>query len=464
MAAEETPVTSTPSRDSGVRRRLVAVAAAAALVAGSGVGLDHAIGPRAAGAGEASGAATGAWFCPHGGSLGWSGWVAMANPGTSTVRVRLTELSGAKAPSVTSLSIGPLQQVYREVSAADPADATVVEFFGGWIGAAAVIVSSQSPQAVAAERCEPSPRRTWYLLDQPTGPGDTSFVVVMNPFAEDAAFDLAARTETRTIAPGSLRPYVLAARSSVAFRLNDIALEGPGEQTVAVTVVQRVGRVIAGGVELSARGLRVEGGAVLSRVTDIAAGGYAGTPQLILANPGATRADLSVIGSGRTGQRVVSGPDGISLAAGEVRTIDLKGLTLGAVVQSDNHQPVCVVLRVAGPRGDEATVTGTPAASRAWLVLPALTPKGGRSLLVLQNPGRSGLRLAVQLLGPSGVVPAPRLSAISLPPGRTISVVIPVSASRPLTAVVRAQGGTVVAGAASYPAGGGYAAMLALPM
>ena len=82
---------------------------------------------------------------------------------------------------------------------------------------------------------------------------------------------------------------------------------------------------------------------------------------------------------------------------------------------------------------------------------------------MLQNPGRSGLRLAVQLLGPNGVVPAPRLSAISLPPGRTISVALS-AGSGPLSMVVRAQGGTVVAGTASYPSGGGYAAMLALPM
>ena len=73
------------------------------------------------------------------------------------------------------------------------------------------------------------------------------------------------------------------------------------------------------------------------------------------------------------------------------------------------------------------------------------------------------LRLAVQLLGPNGVVPAPRLSAISLPPGRTISVALS-AGSGPLSMVVRAQGGTVVAGTASYPSGGGYAAMLALPM
>jgi len=459
--AEERPASSPPPPGAGLRRRLVAVAAVVALIAVSGAVLDRGLGPRSAGAGVASGAATGAWFCPHGGSPGWSGWVVIGNPGTATVRVRLTELTAGKTPSVRLFSVGPLQQVYREVSAVDPSDATVVEYFGGWIGAAAVVASEQS--GVGAGRCEPFPRRTWYLLDEPTGAGETSYVVVMNPFAEDAAFDLAARTETRTIAPGSLRPYVLPARSSVAFRLNDIALEGPGERTVSVTVVQRVGRVIAGGVSTTPRGLRLGAGAVLSNVTDIPAGAYAGSGELILANPGANRADLSVIGSGRTGQRVVSGPAGISLAPGEVRTMDLDGLTGAAVVQSDNRQPALAALRVAGPRGDQATVTGTPTPEPTWLVLPALTPKGGRSFLVLQNPGRSRLRITVQLLGPSGIVPAPRLSSISLPPGRTISVALPAS-SGPVTALVRAQGGTLVAGAASYPAGGGYAAMLGQPM
>lgn len=464
MAAEDLSSVRSAGRGSGVRRRLVAVAAVAAVMAASGVGLDHVLGPRAAGAGAASGSVSGAWFCPHGGSPGWSGWVVMANPGTSTVRVRLTELTAGRGRSVTSVSIGPLRQVYREVSAAAPADSTVVEYFGGWIGAAAVIRSDQSPGRVAAGRCEPSSRRTWYLLDEPTGPGDTSFAVVMNPFAEDAAFDLVARTEQRRIAPGSLRPFVLPARSSVAFRLNDIALEGPGERTVTVNVVQRVGRVIAGGLVLSDAGLRLDGGAVLSRVTDIPAAGYAGAAELILANPGETRAVLSVINSGRTGQRVVSGPDGIALGSGEVRTIEVEGLTGGAIVQSDNRLPVSAVLRAVGPHGDEATVTGTPTPAKAWLILPGLTPRGGRSFLVLQNPGRSGVRVSVQLLGQSGIVAAPRLSAVSLPPGRTISVALPGPLSRPVTAVVRAQGGTVVAGAASYPAGGGYAAMLALPM
>jgi hypothetical protein len=392
--------------------------------------------------------------------------VVLANPGTATVQVRLTELTAGKVRSVASFSLGPLRQAYREVSAEDPADATFLEYFGGWIGAAAVIASDQSPSGVGAERCEPTPRRTWYLLDEPTGAGETSYVVVMNPFAEDAAFDVVARTENRTIAPGSLRPYVLPARSSVAFRLNDIALEGPGEHTVAVRVSQRIGRVIAGGVAVSSGGLRAEAGAVPARMTEIPASGYAGPAELILSNPGETRADLTVISSSRAGQRVVSGPDGLSLAGGAVRTVELEGLTGAAVVQSDNRQPVGAVLRVAGPRGDQATVTGAAAPGRAWLVLPALTPKGGRSFLVLQNPGRSGARVSVQALGQGGVVPAPRLSAIGIPPGKTISVALSGAlGARPVTLVVRAKTGTIVVGTVSYPANGAaYAAMLALPM
>ena len=136
------------------------------------------------------------------------------------------------------------------------------------------------------------------------------------------------------------------------------------------------------------------------------------------------------------------------------------------MVQSDNRQPVGAVLRVAGPRGDQATVTGAAAPRRAWLVLPALTPKGGRSFLVLQNPGRSGARVSVQALGQGGVVPAPRLAAIGIPPGKTISVALSAAlGARPVAMVVRAQTGTIVVGTVSYPANGAaYAAMLALPM
>lgn len=457
------PSAATPgsARTARVRRRLIAVAILVTAVGASGAALDHLVGPRAAAGGTPEAAATGAWFCPHGGSPGWSGWIVVTNPGSAQVKVRLTQLTDRRVRAVSEFAVPPLRQVYREVSASDPADATAVEYFGGWVGVGAIIRSS-SPTGTAAERCEPAARRTWYVLDEPTGPGDTTFLVVMNPFAQDASFDVVVRTELRTIAPGALRPYVLPAHSSVAFRLNDIALEGPGESTVTVEVDQRIGRVVAGGLVQTPDGIRAEAGSdTPSKSSAIPAGGYAGAAQLILYNPGQDRAEVTVVSSGRTGQKLASGPNQISLAPGEVKTVPMEGLPGAAVlVQSDNGQSIISALRLTGAGGDEATVSGVAVPSRAWLALPALSPSGGRSILVLQNPGRTSDRIDVQLIGANGTVPAPRLRAVLIPPGRTISLVLP-GGGKPVSALVRATRGTVVVGTAANPGGGAaYAASL----
>jgi hypothetical protein len=443
------------------------VLAAAVLFAASGVALDRLVGARAVESGSGRGLPSGAWYCPHGGSSGWQAWAVLTNPGPSDVRVRLTQLTSGRVRSVSSFTLPSLRQVYRPVSAVDPADATMVEYFGGWIGAAAVL-RSHSPSGLAAERCEAAPRRTAFLLDEPTGAGDTAFVVVMNPFAGDAAFDLVIRTEQRRIAPGPLSPYVLSGRSSVAFRLNDLALEGPGEQTVTAQVIERIGRVVVGELVQSSGGIRAEaGGAEPARTTILPAGGLVGQPDLILFNPQRERADVSVTSSGKTRQRVVSGPEPISLAPEEVKTVGFTDFSgTGMVLRSDNKEPVVGTVRVTGPQGDPATVVGTADAARSWLVMPCGPPEGGRSFLVLQNPGHTDLTLTVQLIGTDGVVPAPRFSSVVLPAGRTISIGLSgPAAGKPVTALVSAEAGTFVAGGASYARGGaGYGVTIGLPM
>jgi hypothetical protein len=450
-----------------IRPRVVAVVLTVVVVVAAGVFLDRAVGARGTRSGAVPASPTGAWYCPHGGSSGWHAWVVVSNPGSSPVRVRLTQIALGRVRSVATFTVGALRQVYREVSAEDPSDVATVEYFGGWVGAAAV-VRSDSPAGVAAERCEAAPRHTWFLLDQPTGPDDSSFVVVMNPFSADAAFDLVMRTEQRKIAPGALSPFVLKARSSVAIRVNDFALEGPGEQTVTVEVTQRIGRVVAGGLVRSAGGIRAEtGGAQPAQATIFPAAGFVGQPDVILFNPQADPADVSVLSSGRTGQRVVSGATSVSLGADQVKTLafaDFPGS--GTVVRSDNKEPVVATLRVTGPQGDPATVVGAVDPARSWLVMPSTPPAGGKSFLVIQNPARTGLRLSVQLIGPDGLVETSRFSAVLVPPGKTTSLALAgLAKGGPLTAVVRGEGGTFVAAMASYGRSGvGYAVTLGLPM
>jgi len=450
-----------------MRPRVVGVVLMAAAVIATGVFLDRAVGARTTGSGSVAAQSTGAWFCPHGGSPGWHGWVVVTNPGSSTVRVRLTQIALGHVRSVGTFTVGPLRQTYREVSAEDPSDVATVEYFGGWVGAAA-IVRSDSPAGLAAERCEPSPRHAWFLLDQTTGADDSSFVVVMNPFAADAAFDVVMRTEQRKIAPGALSPLVLKARSSVAIPVNEYALESPGEQTVTVEVTQRIGRVVAGGFVRSAGGIRAEtGSAQPAQSTLLPAASFAGQPDVILYNPQTDPADVSVLSSGRTGQRVVSGATSVSLGPDQVKTLafaDFPGT--GAVVRSDNKQPVVAAMRVTGQQGDPATVVGLTDAAKSWLVMPSTPPAGGRAFLVIQNPGRTGLKVSVSLIGPDGTIVSSRFSAVLVPPGKTTSLGLAgLAKGGPLSAVVRGQGGTFVAAMASYGRGGvGYAVTLGLPM
>jgi hypothetical protein len=164
---------------------------------------------------------------------------------------------------------------------------------------------------------------------------------------------------------------------------------------------------------------------------------------------------------------VVSGATSVSLGPDQVKTLafsDFPGS--GAVVRSDNKQPVVAAMRVTGLQGDPATVVGATDAARSWLVMPTTPPTGGKAFLVIQNPGRTGLKLSVSFIGPDGAIVSSRFSAVLVPPGKTTSLALAgLAKGGPVSAVVRTQGGTFVAAMASYGRGGvGYAVTLGLPM
>jgi hypothetical protein len=451
-----------------VRRRAVALGVAAALVGGSAVALERGLGARAADRTEAVGTTSGAWFCPHGGADGWDGWVVVTNPGTSPADVRISSLWERGVRSVTSISVGPGRQVYQQVFAGDPSASTHVEYFGGWVGAAAVIRAGGATAPIGAERCVGGPADGWFLSDQRTGRDENTYVVVMNPFSEEASFDVILRTERQEDRPKALSPFVLHAHDSVGILVNDHLLKGPGERTVAAVVVPRVGRVVAGGLAIAGPELRVEAGVAFPRARSVVpAAGYEGAGELLLVNAAASAADVLVVSEGPSARRPVAGPGGITLQPEGVRTIEVDELAdASVVVHAPQDQAVAVAMRLAGEGGDGATITGAPRAVSSWLVMPTLPPSGGRAFLVLENPGPEAARISVQMLGPAGPLAAAGLESIPLPPGRTIQVSLPASAEgEPLSAIVTAESGTLVAAGASYSSdGSGYATTLGIPM
>jgi hypothetical protein len=306
------------------------------------------------------------------------------------------------------------------------------------------------------------------VADADTGRGATSYLVVMNPFSQDAAFEVTLQTDKRSaIRPGPLTPYVVPRGRSVALRLNDFLLEGPDEHILAAQIRVEIGRVVAGGLTISSDGVRAEAAAPSPATRWVVpAGRDAGSSTLDIFNPTTRRADLSIVVQGDSRQRLVSGVNGVSFGPGEVSSFDpAASAGLGVVVESTNQVPVVVARLEVGGQGDLASLGGATAGAARWLVMPGLPPSGGRGFLVLENPGRTAVRVSLAYIGRTGPPRAAPNGSVTVPAGRM--VVFDLSADtggKPITVVVAARGGTIVAASASYSRGGGYGATLGEPM
>ncbi len=437
----------------------------AAVMGASGVFLDRS-GIDRSPVGEGASFRTGAWFCPHGGSAGWRGWIVLANPGDRAVRVRATSITSTGAPQVSSFSVGPHRQLYREVPAAEPGAATQVEYFGGWVGVAALTATGADRPAIAAQRCAGAPHGEWFLLDAPTARDQTAYVVVMNPFAAAAAVDVVLRTEERIVAPGTLTPLVVPAGRSIGISLNDFVILGFGERTLAVQVVPKVGRVVVGGLDVSPGSVRSEIGLPGPQMGwSFAAKGIGGwtIPSL---SPGPVGAELSFVAQSPAGQQLLPDLSDVTLEPEGVRTfaLDVEAQE-GALVRSINGQPMVATARLAGSGDDGVTINGAARSYRRWLVLPALPPTGGTAFLVVSNPGLEAARVTVELLGEAGSVPSEELEAFTLPPGATRVWQLPGDGEGvPVTAIVRSTGASVVAGSSGSVGEDGFAATLGVPL
>ncbi len=440
----------------------------AALVGGTGFALQHGAGPREAPAGSAELSQSGAWFCPHGGGDGWRGWVAITNPNARPVRVRLTTFADRGERAGSTFEVPGMRQVYRAVPADGPSAATEVEYFDGWVGAAAVLEPETPGGRIAAERCMAGPHQTWFVTDAETGRGATSYLVVMNPFSQDTAFDVTLQTDKRPgIRPGPLTPFVVPRGRSAALRLNDFLLEGPDEHVLAARVQVKIGRAVVGGLTVSSDGVRAEAAAPSSAVRwVIPAGRDAGSSTLDIFNPTNRRSDLSIVVQGDSRQRLVSGVEGLSIGAGQVSSLDPGASAgLGVVVESTNQVPVVAARREVGEQGDLASMGGAAGGAAGWLVMPGLPPSGGRGLLLLENPGRTAVRVSLGFIGRTGPPRVAPAGSLTVPAGRMVVVDLSASTgSKPITVVVAARGGTIVAASASYSRGGGYGATLGEPM
>jgi Family of unknown function (DUF5719) len=455
-------------RPSRIRTRALLVAALTALVVVGGLYLERELGVRPA-AGAPEFAPTGAWFCPHGGGEGMKGWAVITNPNPHPVRIRLTTFGPRGPVERRDFSVPATSQQYRAVRTADARSATEVEYFGGSVAAAWVLQRTVSAPATGASRCSPSSAPSWYAPDLPTGEGQTSYLVVTNPFAEEAVFHVVFRTDQRLrVTPSVLTPMVLAAGTTTAVRVNRVLLQAPKERIVTAEVHMKVGRVIAGGLSVSNDGIGTEVGVpLLARRWVLPAADFEDGTTINLMQPQSRPAHLTVLGQGLNEDRLLTeGPGTLALEPEQVRAFGVEDTSaVGLVVEVEPGARVAAQRHVVGAGGDPALIGGSLLSRSRWVVLPTLPPTGGRTTLVLENPGQDQAMITLELIGPEGTIPAGVFEHLTVSPGRSLTVDLSrIVGDQPVSALLTATEGTVVAGGASYASDdAGYAATLGVP-
>lgn len=486
--------------------RLLVAAICAVALAIAGVSLERA-GPQPVNAGSRRAPISGAWSCPHGGGEGWRAWVTVTNPGTDPVQIRMTTSAGGTAAPASSSIAEPGTLSYFEVAAPIPGSATVVEYLGGVVVAGSVVTHTEG--GLAASPCAGSPGTLWQTVEASTLRGETALLVVHNPFAGQAVFDVTLTTADGQIRPGRLQGVVLGPKTARAFELNNFAL---GQQALGATVVAPQGRVAAASVVASPGGLRSSLAVAAPATRWVLPGLGAETDVVVRALP--TR-DSPVSAELQGEQGAIPAIDLEAVSAATVEAFGVLELEGGFLVEADGSRPMLAGRRMVlepaapppqpdrerdrggggggqnarqadrgrsgggGPGGGDRRAGGRnrqqekeppvpPSADLAategsrrpwgvWLVPPPVTPEGGPSVILVQNPGDREVQAEVTLLGTAGGPGTP--TSLTIPPRSTLRM--PVPDAQPVAALVTGQG--IVAGQARVERAA-FSVILGLPL
>ena len=480
------------------RARLAIAASLAAAVVAAGVWAERVVGPRARPALTTRAARSGAWYCPHGGGDDRRSWVVAANPGTETADLRLTAI-GDEASAPVRASLEPGQQRFFPLPETGLASGTEVEFFGSVV-AVGMVTARPREGGLAAEPCSSRTGVRWFLPEGSTLEGQTSEVVVLNPAAGEAVVDIALVREDGALEPGQLEGIVLAGGEAIGVELNRFAL---GERTLGAVVTASLGEVAVAGYGATAQGLRgVIGIPGPAPTWVIPAAGGGSSRVVVLAPRGDAAIDAGTQGV-ETQKPVL---EDATVQGGTIDGFDVEATDKGLVVAVQGEAPVVVARRIApaapveepspderrppgrdgggggggnrgtGARGalgaptpasepvDGASTAGATHPAARWAALPPLTPDGGRAVLLIANPGTEAARVSVELLTPDGARRPQDLMDVAVPPGTMASIDISaIAAEEPVTALVTASQGAVVAAQAGTSEAG-FAVSVGVPL
>jgi Family of unknown function (DUF5719) len=316
---------------------------------------------------------------------------------------------GLTAPVSRTVHLEPREEarvrVADVVSTAEPA--VVVEVVGGQAVVAHELAANGD---IATEPCARGASTDWYFANGTTLKGAQQYIVLFNPFGDDAIVDLTFVTDDGVQQPDNLQALSVPRRSRITIPVNDAV---PRQREVAVHIHARSGRVVAersqlfdgtaSDGEVERQGIGLSLGAPSPRREwyfpyGTTADGASG--QIGVANFGSTSATVEVnvmLDGGET-----LGPQSVDVSARGVTTVDVGNrvpagtqyaVTVIARSTEAHSGPVVAEVLESWPSSSAstgvATTLGSTRLAKRWVIaLPSANVEG---VITVVNPGTEPL-------------------------------------------------------------------------
>lgn len=396
------------------------------------------------------------WYCLAPPSLAASTTVAMANVGTEALRLRTSTIGETRRSDATEADLPAKRRVTFGVGSFGIGTGT---FVGEAFGAATVAdsITFATGGGVASSRCTVQPWDRWLIPTASTARGQDHFLVLSNPFQEEAVVRVRVIAPDRDIVPARLKDLVVPALSQSMVALADFV---PETATFGLQVDATQGRIVAGRYSrLATREGQtgtsfVLGARAPSTKWYFAVGGSPadGSQSISIINPGEKEALVQMVFHTETGQSAPDALQEIAVPAGRQVLIDPAahlgaGTSHGMSLTSVNDVPVVAERTTYAPVGSVRAYDseiGMTAAGRRW-TLPLGGPQPSNDTIAILNPGRVPATLTITFITESGETRPSELAAIRVEPNTRVLIdVTAMLAGAYVTGLVEAVTGEVV--------------------
>lgn len=370
------------------------------------------------------------WYCPVPSGENINSLISTANLAATPVSVRRWGAGDGIASEMKAADLAPHRR--QTIKASDlglPAPVGVVEAFGAQVF---TDFDTFGPGA-GSSRCSDQPQNRWIFPIASTSRHRDTFLLVANPFEEEARLRFRLITNEEDSIPSSLRDVNIPRLSQVPIFLADYRTE---IESLAVEIVATRGRVLVSRfmrvTSGAGRGLTVGMGAQEPSDNWFFAGGEVpveGEESLVLVNPGEHESLVRITFQTDSEQITQPALREVAVPAGRQLTINLsehlpRGTRHGTSIVSVNETPIVaerfMIGLFSGVRGVD-TAFGRNTTGKRW-VTSVGSAVGGNTLLALVNRGSERANVAVTLLNDQSESKPPELSEIPVEAGRRATV------------------------------------------